>query len=597
VHERRRLVATVLVCALVASFAFATARPVTVFAETPTATAGPAADGSATPDASASAGATGTFDATASVASSDTSGVVAASSAASGSVGVTVTVSPDTERSVAPGFGIGYALTITNETTASGQFDLKATDTADFDTVFSSREETSIVAVQLAAGETTEVVATISVPSDADTGVVDVSTLSATLDTSASVSAAAVAVIRVRSGLEFTPDRTGFASPATQVTYRHSVVNSRPTTRTVELSYADSSGWPVAFFESDGVTEISSVTVGPFGDSREIVAKLSVPTTASTPATDTLTITATDASDTAEVVDTTAVRTLGTYADSACTTPSSSFRLTDVVYARATALEPSATVCFVWTDPDGAIGQSATATVDASGTVFDQYSTQTSDTVGAWTVELHSDSATGTVIDFHPFTLTFDGRISALSASDGRNVDATIVVAASVDNLVSREITSSTMSYLIWWDGNGNGSYDAGDIAIDASGAPQPYSAEATTHVTAIESVPASGTWTEPAPWSVTNARFPEQGTYSVTATWRDANGTVIDVKTAQFWAIPALGWPLLIVLVATMGVVMWRGRGGPPEEPGERGGRRWRAHSLLRSDVSGQRSCVEPNA
>jgi hypothetical protein len=146
-----------------------------------------------------------------------------------------------------------------------------------------------------------------------------------------------------------------------------------------------------------------------------------------------------------------------------------------------------------------------------------------------------------------------------LSASDAANVDDTITVSSTVQNDTSQEITGSVQSYLIWWDADGDGVYGPGDTYIDATGAPQPYSVEATTHVTAIASVPASGTWTEVQPWSITNALFPNQGTYNVTATWRSSSGALIDTKTSEFYAVPTLGWVLVALMAGFIAFVMWR--------------------------------------
>jgi hypothetical protein len=242
--------------------------------------------------------------------------------------------------------------------------------------------------------------------------------------------------------------------------------------------------------------------------------------------------------------------------------------------------------------------------------VADHYSTLASDTLGDWSVELHSDSPTGAIIETRRFTLTYKARISGLSASDGRNVDSTIAVSASVRNLVSREVTGTTLTYLVWWDGNGDGVYNEGDTYIDTSGTPLPYSADATTHVSAIGTIAPEGAWTEPAPWSMSNTRFPNQGTYIVTATWRDANGTIIDQKSAQFFSVPALGWPLFLLAVGIMGFVAWRRRGTPLDGAALRSDRRsvwseaaaryWhrvRRAGSLSSLVDADSSAVETNA
>ena len=478
-------------------------------------------------------------------------------------LGVAVTSSTDGTRSIAPGHDVSWVFDVTNETTQSGLFDVSATGTAGFDTRVRSAQGVAVTSVQLGGRETTCVVATISVPDTASVGTIDVTSLTATLESSPSVTASDAVVTEVLDGLTITPDNTGTASPNTKIAYRHVITNSWPTTQTITLSETDSSGWPIVLLAADGVTEVTSVTIGPFGGKAEMVAQVSVPAQASPAATDTLSILATEESATATATDTTSVRRVDTYSSSAYTTPTGDFKLGDSVYARAIGLDASSAVCFVWKAPDGAVKRtSPTSTVDASGTASDQYSSETSDAVGAWVVELHGDGPDGPLIEARQFTVDFKGEITSVSASDGRNVEATIAVSSAVANETSREITGSVMSYLVWWDDNNNGAYDEGDTYIDASGTPQPYAAPAATHVTPIPSVLASGTWTEPAPWAISNTLFPNQGTYNVTATWHSPSGAAIDRKTAQFFAVPALGWPPFAVLVGAIGCVIWRQRG-----------------------------------
>lgn len=507
------------------------------------------------------------------LADADSSGSVTATDAQAAE-GVTVTVTPDETRSVAPGCSISYQFGITNETTSAGLFDLSASGTAGFETSVCDLQGGAIASATLGAGETTQVVVTMSVPDTATVGTVDVLTLAATLNTSPNVTAQASAVTEVRDGLTLTPDHIGTASPNSETTYAHTLVNSWPTTRTVSLSYTDSHDWPVTFYAPDGVTVITSATVGPFGGHQEVLARVTVAGDASRGTTDTATIVAADDSVTVTATDTTFVRILDTYAGASDATPCSAFRLGDVVFARGAGLTPGSVVCFAWKDASGRVMQtSATSTVDASGTAADQYASQMTDPVGNWTVELREDSNEGPLIDVCDFDLTFKGEIVSLSANDGRNPGAVIAVASAVENETSQEITGSTLSYLMWWDTNGDGAFDAGDTYIDASGTPQPYSVSASTHVSAIDSVPASGstpasgTWIEPIPWTITNTEFPNQGTYNVTAVWRSDTGAIIDMKTAQFFAIPTLGWPPFALLVGTIGCVLWRRRSVPHGE------------------------------
>lgn len=474
---------------------------------------------------------------------------------------ITVTVTPDGNGSIAPGQTISYTFNVQNNMSLSGLFDLTTTGTAGFEThVYRADGTTPLSSVTLGSGEMTQVVVSISVPPTATVGTQDVTKLFATYRNDPSVISFARADTTVLGPLTITPNNTAYGGIGTSVDYLHTITNSWPTSRTVTLSYTDSHNWPVAFYLPDGVTRITTIGVGPYGATADIIARVSVPTTASYPATDYARITATAGTSSASATDTTIVRRLATYADEACSVPATSFYLTDEVHARGTGLSSNSTVYFVWKSPSGTIMRtSPPRTVDAGGLAWDDYSSTATDTVGGWTVELRQTSPTGTLLDSQPFALQYKAEITSVEASDAPSVAATLGISSSVANEISREITSSTMTYLVWWDSNGNATYDSGDISIDSTGAPHPYSATATTHITSIASVPASGTWSESTPWLLNNRQFPNQGNYNVTATWRTSTGGIIDVKTTQFYSIPTLGWPLMLVFLAGGGWLMWR--------------------------------------
>jgi hypothetical protein len=288
-----------------------------------------------------------------------------------------------------------------------------------------------------------------------------------------------------------------------------------------------------------------------------------VPSGAGTDAQDTMTVTASAGGQSASVTDTTIVRQLTTYEDSGYVNQSDEFVLGSTVFGRATGLQPGNSVYFVWKDANGTIVRtSALRTVDTQGMAFDEYPTLDADPTGDWAVEVYSSG--GALLERSPFVVAYDAEITALAATDAPGVGQEIAVTSSVVNNNTSTIANSTMTYVIWWDGNGDGVFSAGDTYIDDTGAPVVWDGTANvtpTHVTSGITVGGGGTWSEPASWTVSNTQFPNQGTYRVTATWTTASGRLIDSAVTELYSIPALGWPLFGLTVIGAAAAMWRRR------------------------------------
>jgi hypothetical protein len=62
----------------------------------------------------------------------------------------------------------------------------------------------------------------------------------------------------------------------------------------------------------------------------------------------------------------------------------------------------------------------------------------------------------------------------------------------------------------------------------------------------------------------VNNQQFPNQGTYYVTAVWKDSMGGSIDTKTTHLYSIPSLGWPIFGALFLIMAAVLSRRLAAP---------------------------------
>jgi len=482
--------------------------------------------------------------------------------AADSTVAGRVTVTPDQSGSMAPGQTIAYTFTVTNNLTGNRTYDLTTSSTLGWAGQVTDLGGAPLTSITLAPGASTQVVVRVAVPAGATIGSQDQTRLTATLQGNTSIRASATAATSVRAGLTIVPDRASVAGANSLVDYRHTVTNSWPTTRTIALSATSSRGWTVRFYAADGVTQINSVTLGPNGSSADVVTRISVPAGTGTGIVDTTTVRATTGATTATATDTTTVRQLAIYDSSGYTNQTSMFSLTDTVFGRATGLSAGSECYFVWKGPSGTIVRtSPLRTVDTAGMAFDAYPTLQTDATGAWILELHAKN--GALLETTPFTVRWKAAITALSATDAPGVGDTVAVTSSVRNDIGRAIADSTLTYTIWWDTDGNGSFNAGDIWIDGGGAPHVWDgvSAVSTHVTADVDVAGNGTWTEPAPWSVDNHLFPNQGTYRVTEVWRDSGGLAIDTKTAQFYSIPAMGWPLLALTVLLGGAWLWRRR------------------------------------
>jgi hypothetical protein len=227
------------------------------------------------------------------------------------------------------------------------------------------------------------------------------------------------------------------------------------------------------------------------------------------------------------------------------------------VYPEVTGLTPGAAVTFVFNRSDGTT-YSVPATVAPDGSAIATYTLLPDDPTGWWTCEVVS--ASGDLLAEAPFYVTYSGEITALFATDAPNHDETVSVEATVTNTGPVAITDSSITYVIWWDSDGDGLFGMGDIYIDEHGDPYPWDGASAvhTHITTGVSVNAGASWGD-ATWAVSNHSFPEAGTWRLTATWTTSYGALIDQKTTTFDAIPALGWILFGFVV--VGAAMAFGR------------------------------------
>jgi hypothetical protein len=484
-----------------------------------------------------------------------------------------VTVTPDQTGSMAPGQTIEYTYTVQNNTPSSGTFDLSTTSTQGFTNAVVDAGGSPLSSVALASGESTTVVVRVTIPATATVGLQDTMRLTTAEQADPTITSSATGVTTVLDGLGLAQDETSYVGAGSYAQYTHTITNSWPTTRTVDLSALSSQGWDVTIYAEDGITEITSIDVGPNGSTADVILRVAVPSDAATGDEDYATLTATadiggGSTESAQVTDHTIVRQLATFTDAGYVRTTQEYLLTDTVYALGSGLKPGNDVYFVWKDANGTIVRtSADRTVDTQGMVFDEYETLITDPVGWWTVELYN-AKNDQLLEASPFFVQYKAEITELAATDAPSIGDTVTVTSEVENLIGRDINDSYIEYVIWWDSDGSGTFDAGDIYIDDTGMPVTWDGTSTvtvTHTTTNVDVP--GKSTENDSWDIANTHFPNQGTYQVTATWYDSTGTiVIDEETTSFYSIPALGWPLFGLTTAGLAWFLWRRREHFPE-------------------------------
>jgi len=453
-----------------------------------------------------------------------------------------VSVTPDQQGTSVPNDAISYTFTVTNNDIAAGRFGLTTLSTLNFTNQILNAGGQPITYVDLGPGASASVTVRVNVPLGAIVGSRDVTRLTATLQGQSTVNASAIAETTINQAVDITPNNTDSAGPGTNVSYSHTITNSSSATQTVTVSTSDSRGWPVSVLASDGVTPQTVYTLGPNGGSADIVVRVSVPAGTANGTTSTTTVTATMGVLSDQATDVTTVGTLLTYPDTSYSAVETDFVLGNTVYARATNLTANRGHYFVWKDESGTVRRtSASANSSAQGVATDSYPVSSTDPVGAWTVEVYRTS-TGARISTTTFNVNYVAEISALYATDAATVGALTMVTSTEDNSSIATITASAVDYRIWWDSNNNDTFDTGDIYMRTDGTPATYaSGSAISHTTSGITLPPFTSFTDPG-WSMSNAQFPNQGTYNLTATWKTLGGLLIDERTTQFFSVPTIG-------------------------------------------------------
>lgn len=454
-----------------------------------------------------------------------------------------VIIIPDQYGSMAPGQTITYRNTVTNNTEETRTIALTASSDKGWPAEIRDAAAASVItSVTLAPRASTTVSVLVRVPSDAVLGTVNVTTIQGEVVGAPNLKGKGYDTTTARAALSVNPATASApAGAGTSVSYRHTVVNSWPTTRTVTLSAVSSHGWTVQVLAADGITPITSLTLGPNGAGAEVVVRVRVPAGTAAGTVDDTTLTCTSAPHTATAVDRTTVSSLATFGVGGFGSPQDTFQLGDIVYARGMGLTAGTQVRFRWTDPsDTVVRTSNLINADSTGVAQDAYTIGATAPVGTWTVTLLN--STGGVIATVPFYVGYRARISALTVTGGDAVESTLTVSTTFANEGAVALTDTTARWVIWRDEDSDGAFGPGDGYLASDGSWQTYgTGSGFTRESAGLSV-GSGAQTTIA-WTAPTMSLPVAGEYRVSATWTTSSGFTIARAQTVFTAVPGVPW------------------------------------------------------
>ncbi len=457
-----------------------------------------------------------------------------------------VIVIPDQSGSMAPGGTITFRNTVINNSEETRTVLLSATSTKAWPTeIRDASLASTLTAVTLAPHDSAAIAVVVSVPAEAAYGTRNITTIRGVIADRPDLAGTGTDTTIVQPALSVEPDNQAPAGPGSAVSYRHVVTNSWSETRTVTLGVSSSGGWTVRIFASDGSTPVSSLTLAPYGGAAEVIVRVSVP--AGTPAglVDTSTVTATIGSLQASATDRTTVSTLVTYGVGGFGTPQDTFVLGDRVFVRAMGLNPGSQVRFRFTDPNGASTTSGLGNVDGGGVAQAAYDIAPTATTGTWAVTL-LDGA-GTPITTTPFHVGYKASMSALSVSGGQTQDSTVTIGATLLNEGAVDLTGTQVTYLVWWDTDGDGSFESGDEYVSETGTLEAYgTGSGVSRRAGALSVAPGAQYTDT--WAFSNRILVEEGTYHLEATWTAADGRALATRSTTFHAVPGGPWIALTV-------------------------------------------------
>ncbi|SCZ65161.1 DUF6701 domain-containing protein [Thiohalomonas denitrificans] len=248
----------------------------------------------------------------------------------------------------------------------------------------------SPASISLSADGSATVTVTVDIPSNAVTGVLDTTTITAQAGGNTTT---ATAVTTVAERLTFTPDNTSAGGKGASVYYSHRVQNNWSNSLSVSFSSAFSgqcTDWTADLYEIDNETPLTvPVELDPLGGYRDVVVKVTIPTGAVEDDECVVTTTASASANSAEVTDTTKVKSLVLYSDPGHTEESYIYPAGNEVYGKSFGLIPGSYYFFVWKEPDGTVQRTSPETLILDDGRFpDTFAVPQGGPLGKWTVEV-----------------------------------------------------------------------------------------------------------------------------------------------------------------------------------------------------------------
>jgi hypothetical protein len=386
-----------------------------------------------------------------------------------------VVIFPSRSGNIVSNATITYNHTVMNNLAGSHVIDINATSNSSYTVNVTYLNGTALTDADgdglIDIGNTTQgtqtiILVKIQIPAGATIGTVDKTTVLALQATDKSVNSTSTDTSTVSKALVIVPNREGFIPVAGgyYIFYSHTVYNNREVNVTAELSNRSSLNFTVQYFAADMITPLNDTDADgkpdtgplpPFGGSREILVKITVP--AGTPAvantTDHTNITVNSSvtpSQSDFVTDNSTARVLVTYEDAARATFSNLFNNTQTVYANSYGLTGYTNVFYRWYDSNGTlVRQSGVIPVDAAKQAPDSLSLNTSLPAGIYSVYLHNNAGSAE-ITHEFFTVQGVPNVTVVAPNGGEVWNGTKTILYNLTDKSGKNVTVD-----ISWTTNG----------------------------------------------------------------------------------------------------------------------------------------------